>query len=516
MSRLSSIVGAVPLQRDTGDLQIIDLVTRTRNAAAILRNNVLFFAAVGLITVSINSPAHATSYILISVGSLFVLGESLSGKSDRFPLLGMIMLQQWIVNAFPLIVENPANEVYSEDAFLGSSVAFFVFAVTAFIGKQTGLKLARTRPSQYRILPSLGVASFSRVGGAIAASLLCYAILFEVVLFTGYYWQFSGSAGVLLFPALRTSAIVAQMSGSFIGGFSVYQNPRWKVPFWVLWSTLFMLLVSSILLSSAISMVISLIVGIYFGARRIPWAVLFTVLAVIAFLNVGKFEMRAKYWQADGQSPVRRMSELPAYFSEWAVASAQKLGFADQSGLGQSEDRGQPFHERINTLQNLLFITQALNEQHLPSVAGAGYALLPAAVVPRFLWTNKPRTHEGQVLLNLHFGRQSDRESTERTYVAWGLLPEAMGNFGMWLGPVAIGLVMGLGCGVVEKWSKAKSVFSIEGLSVIILAVQLFLSFEMCAGVLLAALLQTEVVLIGACLIIRQFAIIGIAKKDKY
>jgi hypothetical protein len=66
--------------------------------------------------------------------------------------------------------------------------------------------------------------------------------------------------------------------------------------------------------------------------------------------------------------------------------------------------------------------------------------MIPALLVPRIFWEDKPRTHMGQMILNYHYGRQASVRDIFSTFIAWGLLPEAVGNFGIILGSLGVGL----------------------------------------------------------------------------
>src|SRR5690606_2109582 len=114
-------------------------------------------------------------------------------------------------------------------------------------------------------------------------------------------------------------------------------------------------------------------------------------------------------------------------------------------------------------------------------------------------WPNKPRAHEGQIMLNVHFGRQS-LQATYRTYIAWGLLAEAYGNFGRIFGAVSLGAALGLICAWLEKKSATKPLMSLEGLVAIMIFAGLTISFEMVASVLVTSLFQSIIITSAAFL----------------
>ena len=70
-----------------------------------------------------------------------------------------------------------------------------------------------------------------------------------------------------------------------------------------------------------------------------------------------------------------------------------------------------------------------------------GFTLL----VPRFIWPEKPTAHQSQRELNVHFRRNLYEYSHERkTFIAWGILAEAYGNFGPYFGAIFSGVFLGM------------------------------------------------------------------------
>jgi hypothetical protein len=118
-------------------------------------------------------------------------------------------------------------------------------------------------------------------------------------------------------------------------------------------------------------------------------------------------------------------------------------------------------------------------------------------LVPRVLWPDKPRGHEGQVLLNVHFGRQ-DEDSTLTTYIAWGLLPEAYGNFGPIAGSIFLGGCLGFLFAWIENVSARKLIVSMEGFLLISALMNMMNSFEMVASILVTSTFQSMVVIVLA------------------
>ena len=208
---------------------------------------------------------------------------------------------------------------------------------------------------------------------------------------------------------------------------------------------------------------------------------------------------------------------LPAFYGEWILCSVGELtGTSDQSmmairfndKINKNKKEGD-FSDRMNSFENVLFITRQLEGNNYPLLYGATYTLIPPLLLPRFLVPNKPRAHAGQDLLNIHFGRQRTVD-VERTFIAWGFLPEGMGNFGLWLGPLIVGLVIGALTGWLERWSIRKEFFSVEGFLALGLLLQDLIAYEMVASLWITSTFQMIVVcLVGGFAIKNVFAGIG-------
>jgi hypothetical protein len=169
--------------------------------------------------------------------------------------------------------------------------------------------------------------------------------------------------------------------------------------------------------------------------------------------------------------------------------------------FGRSEPatpEGQSLLDRINNLHNLIFVINAVEADHIPPLYGATYTLIPPLLLPRIIWPDKPRTHAGQILLNTYFGRQ-DLAATFKTYIAWGLLPEAYGNFGAIAGGIVLGVFLGFFCAWSENFTARKPILSAEGFVFFVIFLNMANSYEMVASLLITAIFQSIVPVMIAC-----------------
>jgi hypothetical protein len=272
-----------------------------------------------------------------------------------------------------------------------------------------------------------------------------------------------------------------------------------KAAYWALLALNCYVAASAFLLSAACIYVLSVAIGLFWSGGRIPLRFLILVGLVFGFLNVGKDTMRDRYWRTTGTNliPDFSLSEMPGVYSQWFDASVSALSgerrgprqVDGEVGIAAAAEDDHSLLARLNNLQNLLFVLRAERSQGLAPLHGATYAIIPGLLVPRVLDPKKAGTHEGQVMLNVHFQRQ-DLAATQTTFVAWGLLPEAVGNFGADFGGAFLGVALGFVFAAIEQWTARKLVISFEGFVGFTLFLGIANSYEMVASVLITSLEQ--------------------------
>jgi len=232
-------------------------------------------------------------------------------------------------------------------------------------------------------------------------------------------------------------------------------------------------------------------------------------MLVVGFLNEGKSQMRERYWNASAGGANLQLSNLPEFFGEWTEASLSSFqnDLSDnRAEAAQGSADGNPtIITRLDNFQNLTFIVDTLERGTGQLLYGKTYSVIPPLLIPRFLWPDKPRTQEGQIMLNLNFGRQRTEEETFTTYIAWGLLPEAVGNFGCVAGACFLGSLLGFGSGMLEVWSARKRLLSVEGLVATGLLVQVAISYEMVASMIITSTFQMLVAVIVFSFLLRYW-----------
>ncbi len=464
----------------------------------------LLLGGAGAYQMAVGSPG-GVALVLIALGACISLAAW--RKSGRgLPLMPMIVLQHVVIYGLPLIIMQDTVAIYPRDYITKAGVELLIFLVTLTVAWRMGMRMfPNSPPVCYGLqeLKSGGTTKLARIGFALIIILSAYQI-FER---TGILLMFLSMLPTGVFPIVWAVVSAAGTCGFFIGSLllgggslSVTQ----KAAFWLLLALNCYIESSSFLLSPALIMIITVMIGLFWSTGRFPWVYFVAVLLIFSYLNIGKIVMRERYWGEAGADAIPQFSPGGDAGPLLRVVRGQlRLHHGEQQGRGgRREFRGgapskQSLLERINNLQNLLFAIDAVETHHIEPLGGKTYAIIPALLIPRFLWPDKPGTHEGQAILNVHFGRQ-DLLSTTTTYIAWGLLPEAYGNFGPIAGAIFLGALLGFVFAWVERYTADKLVISMEGFLAFTLFLALANSFELVASVLVTSVEQAFIPIIAA------------------
>jgi hypothetical protein len=436
----------------------------------------------------------ARAFGLIAAGSGLVL-YVWSRRAAGLPVVPLLAVQNLLVYGLPIVTRNPTLAEYSASDLDRAGLEVLTFSLSLTGSWFLAMQLLSPSRGASRALAGLGQDAGRRLTGVgFALTLLVSAnALLDSLQMTGFIYE--------ILPAGSTSLVAALLSAAGMTGFFLLAQALsagrlglvGRLSCWVLLALNCALSASTFLLSGPIVLIAAVALGLFWGNGRLPWRYLVIVLSVVAFLSGGKYTMRERYWirGEDGDYPgtTFTLTDLPGVYAEWASASVDATVGDSRPMVGPptaDEKASAGILGRVNNLQNLLYIIRIIETEHVSLIHGATYALVPELLVPRILWPGKPRSHVGQEILNVHFGRQ-DEISTFSTYVAWGLLPEAYGNFGPIAGALALGCVLGTGFAWVENYTANKLILSLEGLLAFALMVAMANSFEMVSTVLVTS-----------------------------
>jgi hypothetical protein len=449
----------------------------------------------------------AGAFALIAAGTCVALvlwGQRAIG----LPLLPMTIIQNLVIYGVPIAAGHPIISTYPPNFVFSAGIEVLIFNVSMAVAWRAGMNVIRPSPPVSHALHEFnraGAKGWARLGFFMIACATGFEVLKGMELLGPLYAVMPSGSDAMLYTLVSVvsacgfflvSLIIGGKEASFLG----------TALFWILLVANAMMSASDYLLSSAAANLITVAIGFFWSSDRLPWRYLTVAMLALSFLNTGKTTMRERHWgNEDAPSTNTTFEQLPACYEEWVRVSYDAILENDTAQTTEAAEtkskanKNQTLLDRIDNLQNLLFVIDAIETDHIKPLEGKTYSLIPPLLVPRVLWPNKPRSHEGQVLLNVHFGRQ-DLESTLTTYIAWGLLPEAYGNFGPIAGSVLLGVFLGALFAWIENATARKLLVSTEGFLSLSLLMNLMNSFEMVASVLVTSIFQSFMVIVVASL----------------
>lgn len=376
----------------------------------------------------------------------------------------------------PMLSANRAVMVFSSSERLDAAIRVTAFLILAtVIWLWTGRRSAQ-EPVQYWALQE------DRGDDLFLLALIASAV-FNGALSAGWLALSSG-----LFAIVRGIVLALSSLGVFVLayrlGAGTLRGAR-RVLFVILLTLAVMTNLTTLFLVGAMITFLIATAAFVLGRGRIPYVLGIAVLLVIALLHVGKGNMRDEYWWGERQGAVSPL-EYPEFFGRW-------FSFALENLRQPTVSRGEySLFERAGLLR-LHLLVQAESPNPIPYLHGETYTPIPALLVPRILDSDKPASHEGTSMLNVHYGLQT-RGDTLTTTIGWGLLNEAYANFGT-LGWIGLAILLGWLYARIALWADHTPIASFRML-LAVLVLSLAVQTEFTAGVYVAALSQSTFALL--------------------
>ena len=434
------------------------------------------FVLVGL-WILVQYPDRSPVFLASALPAALILFQVLPSYHATLPVFPAFLALQALSFTGPLLNPDLATDwrvQLSANLLSATGLPLLLW----FLALWLGWRLTPVRALARRTL-AMPLSNALQAPGSLPHLALVLMILLQAFLNSPLYWQVLGGLAKGLVAPMRAVIGLVGLSGAFVGA---YCWSRGRLRDSLLWLVLFIVPVlqsmRSLLLSSLQGILFAALLGMWLGRARRALAITIAIILFLSFINSGKVQLREKYWGRGAQLPANPI----ALVQEWVRASIETRTNPDD----QSQDL---FTQRFNNLQSLLYVEQQL-QSGTPTLQGASYSVIPEVLVPRLLNPNKVRSQEGQVLLNLHFSRQRNRESTERTYIAWGMLAESVGNFGRVLGPITVGLLTGCLLRLTENIGRGQHLLSTPGLLSLALGLLWLSAYEMVYSTFSAAAFQ--------------------------
>jgi hypothetical protein len=177
--------------------------------------------------------------------------------------------------------------------------------------------------------------------------------------------------------------------------------------------------------------------------HKIPrWAIIATILYIL-FFQVGKEDLRSKYWY--GETEGSRIERV----SYWVGASLEKwqAAFNDPSGasIRAMADKSISRTSLLPQAANVLEMTPAV----VPYQYGALYYYMGVTMIPRFVWPDKPSVNDANQFYQVNYGI-TEQENLKGVSISVGTLTEGYINFG-WVGVVGIMFLLGIFYGAFQR-----------------------------------------------------------------
>ena len=439
---------------------------------------IIYILTIQTEAISLNLASMAVSLVALFPSYLWCSGKALG--MPIFPIFSLTFLWTY---ALPLISDNSSILSYTVNQRL-----FAAFTAAAFlaIGCLVWFRFVNKLPKPVKHHRCME----SSQGNRIFLLALLASLVFNIASLSGWLAILQLNSGE--FSLLRNTVIAFTILATFILSYRIgaKELDNWQRRLTII--LIFALLITSalsFLLVTPASMVLSSTIAFSIGRKRFPLMVFLVSILCFAFLHMGKGEMRRQYWGIFGQDEHIQIWQYPAVYLDWVSISAGNISVSINNNdefLNQNSGGPQSFTDRASVI-HMLMMAQRLSPNAVPYLNGNTYTILPQMVIPRIIYPEKPRSHEGTYRLNIHYGRQT-REDTRTTTIGWGLLAESYANFGL-IGCFGLAILLGSLYGQIGRWSINAPILSFPSLLAIFFMTYAIQS-EWTAGVYVAALAQ--------------------------
>ncbi|MDX2215590.1 MAG: hypothetical protein SFY66_20175 [Oculatellaceae cyanobacterium bins.114] len=424
----------------------------------------------------------AVGAVLIGMACMFPMYLWCSGKVKGIPIFPFFALTYLWTFALPLLSENPNVLKYSSSAHLYAALSTVLFLGSGTFVWWQFVKSPKASSKPYRALQTQKAETFFFF-------VLGAGVLLNMYLLGGW---FSISGGLL--ALIRGIIIGLSLLGFFVLCYRCgagQMTPFRSRLLFVLVSAYILTSAATLILKTALTVFMLSIVAYVVGGRKVPVLALVFGLICLLPLHYGKHPMRAIYWE--GPTHYVQPWQYPAWFQEWASHSVEHFTHKP-ARYDPPEEKRESFVERSSIIHMLMMAQEKIPAIY-PYMEGKTYAIIPQLFMPRFINPNKIRSHEGTHMLNIHIGRQTYQD-TLRTTIAWGLLPEAYANFGLF-GCAGVGMFLGAFYGYITRIGIGVPTFSARSLFGVLILSLALASTEWTAGVYVATLFQSSVPIVG-------------------
>lgn len=400
-------------------------------------------------TAEVRAPIHLQLGLLMLV--LAALPSLLWAKRGRasLPVFETWMLTTANTYAFPLLTGHQELMIYVPEDITTAALAVITFQVTGLAIYEFTRGKASTRPFWRDEIIT------QDLGRILTFGLVLNTAYVVISTFTNWVPPTAESVlrAVFFGLGILCTFITSRRLGSGLltHGETAFFVFNLSVQCIVMMATLFLV--------GAVSLLLLALVGYVSSSGKIPLVVAGLALFGLAILHNGKAAMRAKYWENERIRPA--IAQLPDFYAEWI-----RHGLEFKQDDETSTKMTRKLIERTSLFQMICLVASTTPSQQ-PYLDGETYKDIPAQFVPRPLWSEKPLGHVSNSKLSVYYGLQTE-EDTQTTTIGFGMIAEAMANFGL-LGVAGVAAFFAFSFKKVQCWASESPLLSYGGLIVVIL-----------------------------------------------
>lgn len=448
----------------------------------------IFWSVVVLLGVFVASTTRVTDAASIMAGIVIIAASlvpaylAAKGRVQGTPIFPVYAISGIWLYALPVLMKHPLVAVYEAHQHLQAAL---VVVLHFIVGTVVWYVVARRPIKPPRRCHALRAGE----GDTVFLALFLAAGILTVGLQGGWFGErglvpidprILNIAQRLIFGLVNLTILLFSYRW---GKKELSESQRWVFAF----SFLLMAIstTTTLYLLNLLSMTVLFTIGFTLGRRRIPWLLLAVVFPIVSVLHYGKQDMRDIHW-TERQAVRIQPTQYFSWYREWAMHARDNIPWLASGEMRREAERSNILER--TSLMHLLLRVQHMSPEEIPYLRGRTYTIIPELMIPRIFHPNRPSTIEGVRILSVHY-RLLSADAARRTTIGWGLLNEAVANFGV-AGAVLLGALLGFFYGQLSRLSLGAPLLSFRVLfTFIVLGIAIF--FEYSLSVYVTSLFQT-------------------------
>lgn len=449
-----------------------------------------FFVWANISTKNVPLEFRAWSAIIFALSALPAISWALK-SGEGYPAFQVLCLSLVPTQALPLLTKSEELRQFTDDTIREAALVVVCFQLTLIFVHANLRTLPKKSPFWVEPIIERNISN-------LLSTTLTIGTIYVVS--TSFFISVpAGLEGPLRAIFSGLSAVSAYTLANYYSGDELPRSLR--APFIINIATQALTFASSLIMAQGIALVITALLGYLSRASRIPWVAILTVVTLVGVLHTGKAAMREKYWTDEKRATPLRFIDVPGFYSEWIETAIVTSQMSEEDlSRGKRKDNNKLLQR--SSLFHMLCLVVEYSPSRQDFLYGKTYADLPAQLVPRFFWPDKPKVHVSTSMLGIYYGLQ-DENATQTTTIGFGFLAEAWANFGL-VGCVLLGAILGGLHKMLWTWTRYSQLFSPAGILMITFTAWSFETGQT-VSVWVSSFYQAAIVLMFSTVAIKQF-----------